>query len=189
MTTELKTIEQTVPHFLSLEIVDQPTLQEASTYLVSAKKDYKALKADMDSLLAPLKETAEGIKAKYDPRLKALKSVIDALTTKTTQYQTKLINAQREAQEKITAKVESGYIKPETAVDKLSSLGTVEKRVETEVGGMSFIATKCFEVTDLSLVPIEFHLPDEVNIRKAMKDGIELAGVKYWTEQRPRNSR
>lgn len=188
-TTKLTTIEQEAPRFLTLQIIDQTTLQEASTYLVSAKKEYKAIKADMDTLLDPIKESIDLIKEKYDPRLKALKCVIDALTQNTTQYQTALINAQQKAQDAITAKVESGYIKPETAISKLEGLGQVDKKVETEAGAMSFIPHPMCDVEDISKVPLQYHLVDMVAVRAQMKAGNKLPGIKYWIEQRPRNAR
>jgi len=189
MTNELTTIEQELPKFLSIEVVDQTSLQEASTYLIGAKKEYKAIKADMDSLLDPIKETIEGIKAKYDPRLKALKSVIDALSQKTTEYQTSLVNAKLEAESKITAKVESGYIKPETAIDKLSNLQPIEKSVTTEVGGATFVEYPQCEVEDITKVPMEYHEVDMVKVRALMKSGTKLPGIRYWTEQRLRNKK
>lgn len=188
-TQTLTPIEQEAPRFLTLKVTDHNTLQEASTYLVSAKKEYKAIKADMDTLLDPIKESIDLIKEKYDPRLKALKCVIEALTTETTQYQTKLINDQQKAQQSITAKVESGYIKPETAIDKLSNLPTIEKKIETEAGGMSFVPYPMCEVEDITKVPMQFHTVDMVAIRAEMKAGNKHDGIRYWVEQRPKNNR
>lgn len=189
MTKKLTVIEKDIPRFLSLEVTDNTTLKEASTYLVSAKKDYKALKADMDTLLDPIKQSLDRIKEKYDPRLKALKAVIDSLNDKTSEYQTALVNSQHEAKMKLTAKVESGYLRPDTAIDKMSALPTIETTVTTEAGGMSFVEYPMCEVEDISQVPIEYHEVDMVRVRAEMKKGNKLPGIHYFTKQIPKNSR
>nr|AKH47780.1 hypothetical protein [uncultured marine virus] len=191
MTQQLTKIEKDLPRFLSLTITDQPTLQEASTYLVGAKKEYKALKADMDTLLDPIKESIDLIKEKYDPRLKALKGVIDTLTSKTSDYATRIANEAQAKAQAISDRVKpgTGNLSVEKATERMGNIQQLEKKVETEAGGMQFVAYPTFEVMDLTMLPIEYHLADEVAIRREMKSGNKLPGVRYFTEQRPKNSR
>jgi hypothetical protein len=61
--------------------------------------------------------------------------------------------------------------------------------VSAASGAIKFVSVRVFEVMDLSLVPLDYHLANEVAIRKAMIAGIELPGVKYETIQRPSNYR
>lgn len=186
---EITIIEKNVPHYMSLTVVNQATLQEASEYLIQAKKEYKYLKKDMDTLLAPSKEQITLIKEKYDPRLKALEAVVERLSQQTTIYQTQIVNAKAAAEEKIAAKVTSGYIKTETALNKLEGLGTIQKNVETDTGSMSFVAHALCELEDITKVPLKYHTVDMVAIRAEMKAGNKYPGIRYWTEQRPRNTR
>ena len=175
----------------TLEITDQQSLASASTYLVKAKKLLKASKEDMDALIDPLKESIANIKEKYAPTQEALKSLIDDLTLKTTQYQTALTNAQQKAEEAITARIApgKGNLTLETAVKKLESLPEIQKSVTTDAGSMSFVAHPMCELEDITILPIEYHLPDMVAVRKVMKEGKKLPGIRYFTEQRPRNTR
>lgn len=175
----------------TINVTDEQSLASASTYLIQAKKLYKADKEDMDTLLAPFKEGIDGVKEKYEPRLKALKSLIDDLGVKTSQYQTNLVNTQQKAEEDITARIApgKGNLTLETAVKKLDSLPEIQKNVTTDAGSMSFIAHPMCELEDITLLPIKYHLADMVAVRAEMKAGNKLPGVRYWTEQRPRNSR
>jgi hypothetical protein len=190
-TNQLTTIEQELPKYLELQVTDQPSLLEASTYLVGAKKAYKAIKEDMDTLLAPFKEGIDGVKEKYDPRLKALKSLIEGLTDKTTDYQTKLVNERLASELAISERVKEGKgnLSADSAVKRIEALDVVEKKVETEVGGMQFVAYTMCALEDITKVPMKYHTVDMVEIRAVMKAGERLPGIKYWTEQRPKNSR
>lgn len=174
-----------------IAIFDSTTLQTASTYLIQAKKLLKSSKEDMDRLIDPLKESIANIKEKYAPTQDALKQVIDDLTQKTTAYQTNLVNAQREAESAITARIApgKGNLTLETAVKKLEALPQVDKNLTTETGSMTFVEHQMCELEDITKLPLQYHLADMVQIRAQMKAGNKLPGVRYWTEQRPRNTR
>jgi len=184
MTNELKLQE------ISIEVTDQNSLQEASTYLILAKKELKALKGDMATLLDPIKESIANIKAKYEPRQKALESFIDNLTKQTVTYQTNLVNAQREAEQAIADRIKpgKGNLSFEKGIQKLEAVEKAEKKVITDTGSMSFVEYPMCEVEDITQVPIRFYLVDMVAIRAEMKAGNKHPGIRYWTEQRPRNN-
>lgn len=177
------TIESKLPDILTLQVKDNGTLTEALTYLGEAKKELKALKGDMNRLIDPIKESIAGIKAKYEPRQTALESFIEVFTKKTTDYQTNLVNTTQQASQKIADKLTTGYIKPETAISKMEALPVIEKKI----ADTTFVEHKMCELEDINELPIEFHLADMVQIRKLNNAGIQVKGVKYWIEQRPRN--
>ena len=167
----------------AIEVVDKYTLEEAIDHLGKAKNTLKQLTQDKKKMTDPINQSLKEIRLRYAPSEALLNEVIDTLTGKVSVYQTEITLKLEQEQKKIANKVSSGYIKPETAVDKLDNLSTVDKKV----GNAVFIATPCFEVVDMALLPLEFHVADEVAIRKVMLLGNQLPGVKYWIEQRPRN--
>ena len=191
MTRELTIIEQNVPKYLSLEVKDQTTLQEASTYLISAKKEYKALKADMDKLLEPFKEGIDGVKEKYDLRLKSLKSVIDVLNDKTSGYTTRLMNEAQAKAQAISDRVGEGkgHLKPETAIKQLESIEKGDTSIETVVGSMTFRNVPQLVIEDISLIPREYLVPDEAKIKSALKLGLQVKGAKLINKQISWNSK
>lgn len=162
-------------------IISQDDLMIASTVRTEAKAELKRLKADKDLLLEPAKATVEEIKSRYKPREDALNALIDDINSKMIAYRTQLIIASQQATDNLAARVAKGTMRAETAIAKLDALTPVE----TTIGNTSFRPVQCFEVIDVTKLPKEYLLPNEPLIRKAMKEGVELSGVRYYTEQRP----
>jgi hypothetical protein len=68
----------------------------------------------------------------------------------------------------------------------------VDAKTVTDEGSVSFREVKKFEVMDIVMLANaspDYVLPNEVKIRKAMLEGIELVGVRYFTEQSVINKR
>ncbi len=192
---QLKTIEQNLNPLTNqayeLTVNSDTSLKEASTILVDAKKKLKLLTTDMKALIDPLKASIKAIQAKYATPQEALESIIDVLTKKVTDYQTFITNARLEAESAITERIKpgKGNFSLEKGLEKLEALDPVEKKIETDTGGMTFISHPMCEVEDITQVPIKFYLVDMVAIRADMKAGIRHPGIRYWTEQRPKNLR
>jgi len=146
---------------------------------------------DKERITKPLNAALKEIRAKYKPMEEKLGDAITVIRDKMETYQIAATRKLKEEQDKIAARIGEGKgkLKIETAVAKMDHLDVPEKNIEGDTGSVSFVTVKKFEVTDLSLVPIEYHLANEVAIRKAMKDGNELPGVRYFEEQSVRNSR
>jgi hypothetical protein len=190
---ELVPIEKTVTlvskKVADLVIKDVTTMATASEYRSQLKEYAKSIKEKKAEVLDPLNETLKKFKSWFKPVEDKCEANLAIIDGKMVTYQTAKIAKECAEEAKIVAKIESGKIDMDKAVDKLAKIDRVEKKVDTESGSTSFISVPCFEVIDISLLPIEYHLPDEVKIRVAMKSGAELPGVKYWVEQHPRNSR
>lgn len=187
-----KEISPILKNIKDLEITDASQMQGATSTLSQVNKYADALKKDRLALTAPLEESLKLIRAKYTPTEKLLKEAVDTIKEKMGEYQMIQLKAQREAEAKIAAKVESGYIKIETAVQKMSEVDAPEAKVETEEGSVGFTTVRKFEVMDIVMLanasPLAV-LPNDVFIRTQMKAGIELAGVRYFEELSVRNNR
>ena len=183
---ELSTIKKQTT---TIAITDDITLKQAVSLLSILNKHLDALVEDRERITKPINASLKEIRAKYKPSSDALESLIASLRAKMTQYATEQAKALETAQNKIASKVSSGYLKPETAISKLEALPVTEKEQSTAEGLVQFADVKCFEVVSMQDLPIEFHIADEVAIRKEMKLGNELSGVRYWTEKQPRNYR
>jgi hypothetical protein len=193
MKTQLTVIEKEISPIavsaISLEIVDDTTLKQGVSLLSILNKYLDALVEDREKLTKPINESLKQIRAKYKQPSDALESLIASLRTKMTLYATEQAKALETAQNKIASKVSTGYLRPETAISKLEALPVTEKEQSTPEGLVQFADVKCFEVVSIKDLPIEYHTADEVAIRKEMKAGKELSGVRYWTEKQPRNYR
>lgn len=190
---ELVPIEKTVAlvskKVADLVIKDAETMATASEYRSQLKDYVKSIKEKKAEVLDPLNEALKKFKSMFKPLEDKCEANLEIIDSKMIAFQTAKIEKERQEEAKIVAKIESGKIDMDKAVDKLAKIDRVEKKVETDSGSTSFVEHPCFEVENMATLPIEYHLADEVKIRAAMKAGIRLPGVRYWTEQRPRNSR
>lgn len=181
-----------------------PVIQKAQKVIISSQEDILAatlilsglnrlndnLEVDRLKITKPLNDSLREINAKYKQPKEALANAIASIRLKMSQYQTKAIEDKKVAEDALLARVApgKGNLKLETAINKLSKL-SVDKSVDSGDGKISFVEVEKFEVIDISLIPKEYILANEVEIRKAMKEGIKIAGVRYYKEQQVRNAR
>jgi hypothetical protein len=175
----------------SLEIVDAASMQSGVVILSNINKYLDSIKESKEKLTKPAMETLKNIREMFKPLEQDFGVQKENLRQKMSLYQTQEVARVREEEAKIAARVKEGRgnLSIDTAVKKIEAIETVDKTVNTDVGTVQFVETKLFEVVDLSKVPIQYHLPNETEIRKAMKEGKELEGIRYYTQMVPRNYR
>ena len=182
------TIAEQVEKF---EIVKADDLKVAVTLLSQLNKYADSVKEKKDLLTKPLNTALRAARAMFAPVEETYEGAIEILRLKMTKYQTEQVKIKQEAEQKIASRVKEGKgnLTLDTAVKKMAEIKQVEKEVATDVGLVQFREVKRFEVVNMGLLPIEYHLADEVAIAKLMKEGQEVAGVRYYTEQVPVNYR
>ena len=175
----------------ALKIISPETMQEATELLSRANKYLDTVVAYKKSKTDPINKALKIIRAETKPLEDALTSIIDDLRAKATKYQTKLLATQEAQKQAIAQRIGDGKgkIHLETAISKIEAIETPDKKVITDSGSISFHPVKHFEVMDITMLPIEYHEINEQKIKESMKIGIELEGVRYWTEQEPINRR
>ena len=191
MKKQVSIIDQIAPAITAInipKIVDEKSLTNATEVLSQANKYLKELTTDKEKLTKPLNDALKEVCARYKPIEIKLEGIIDNIRSSMSQYQTEQIRLQKAEEDKIAERVAKGNLKVETGIKKLESMDKPVDKVNTQTGKISFKTVKKFEVVDLALVPVEYHLANETAIRNAMVANIELPGVKYYTEQVPINN-
>lgn len=202
---EIKIKEELQPicnESLQLKVKSKGDLLVATDLRARLKDIYEKIDAEKQKVLRPLNDARMAEIARWKPVLGYYQDAIDHVTSEMTNYQTK----QKKLEEARREKILDSDLDQDTMVDKLSKMKEVDKRV----GNTTFIETKCFEVMEPAMIFAtivtdyhgdskvmaidydalnKFMIPNEVAIRKAMLEGTELPGVRYYTEQRPRNNR
>lgn len=173
----------------NLTIATQEDMVTATSVLSELNRAKDAIILEREKVTRPLLDALNAERARWKPQELKLDTLITKIRGAMTTFQTALIAKQRSQEEAIAKKVESGAIKPETAVRKLESLDTINKKVETASGSVSFKTVMRFEVVDIDVVPNEYLLVDEVKIRQALKEGKSIPGVRKYDEQIPINTR
>ena len=177
--------------FSMKDIENADDMSEAVRVLSILNKKADALEADKQELTKPINDVLKRIRAKYKPFEEKLEDAIGLIRTKMSKYQTTQKKLAEAKEDKIISRIGEGKgkLKPETAMAKLEDVAKPENKVSTDEGMVKFKTVKKFIVVDVTKLPKEFILPNEVAIRKAMNEGKELAGVEYSTEEVPVNSR
>lgn len=147
-------------------VTNDEQLAEVSDKIKNVKQLGAYIKTLNDKLVDPAKEIIARAKEMYDIPLKECKNAEVALKAKAGLYLEKK-EAERKAEEdKIAKKVETGYIKPETAVNKLEALEEAPKKVVTMNSTLGMTKRKVPEIVDPNLIPDEYWIIDEVRVRK-----------------------
>lgn len=165
---------------------DMEAASEARTQLKKYSKQITAVKETVTKPLNAALKAARALFATVEDRVEESLTAIDKAMIA---YQTEQKRIADEKEAKIAARVGEGKgkLKAETAIEKMGEIEKPSEKVATESGGTQFITVPVFKVVDVTKLPAEYLLPNEVKIRAAMKAGIQLPGVEYSTEERPRD--
>lgn len=127
----------------------------------------KAIKEKKDKFVAPAKAIVDEAKATFDPLIKECENAELILKERAQKYMLAKEEKDRIEKEKIAAKVEAGRMKPETAAAKMEAMPEVQNTVRTDTGaGLRMAKRKVAKITDVSLIPDEFWIVDEVRVRR-----------------------
>lgn len=174
-----------------LEITEAIDMTAAAEILSKLNLFSDKIEEEKSKVTKPANEILKAERARWKPLETVYEAAIAALRRKMTDYQTAAIAKQREDEARIAARVGEGKgkLKVETAIAQIESLDKPAEKVATESGSVKFKTVRKFEVTDVSKLPIEYVLANEVKIRAAMNAGIQVEGVRYYEEQVPANFR
>ncbi len=180
-----------VTQAINVIITDKTTLTLATELLSKLNQFNDKITEEKERVTKPLNEALKAERSRWKPLESQYTQAIDHLRTQMSEYQTAEVKRQREEEAKIASRIApgKGKLSLETATKKLEAVEKPDKEVATEAGLVQFREVKRFEVVDMKVLPIEYHLPDEKMIQALMKDGKELPGVRYFTEQVPVNYR
>lgn len=186
-----KEISPIVAQARDLEITDEESKEAATVILSTLNKRNDRITEEKEKITKPLNQALKVERARWKPVETILEEGISIIRTKLTRYQTEAARKAQEEAAKIASRVGEGrgHLSAERAVAKIAAIDAPSHTTETDQGAIRFKTVKKFEVMDMTLLPIEFHLADETGIRTAMRNGTELPGVRYFTEQVPDNIR
>lgn len=181
---ELEVVQEKVSGMQTMveetKVENEKQLGEVSDKIKTVKQMGKFIKQEMGKFIDPAKEIITATKEKYDPFLNQCKEAEDKLKKKAEVFMVAEEKRIEDEKEKIADKVETGYIKPETAVDKMEEVGEVEKTKKTANSAISMKKIKTPGNIDESLVPDEYWIPrtlDMVKIGKVIRAGVTIPGV------------
>lgn len=169
---------------VELEINTTTDYAKADEMLGKIKTVGKMIKTKKEEITKPINDSLRKIRELFKP-IETTHEEAEVIIKK------KMIDfriaeeARLEAEKaKIIKKVETGYIKPETAVSKIGTVGDVKSNLK-EVGVKTSVRTlRKIRIVNEADVPREYMTPDLEKIKEAMlKGGINIAGCEIYEEK------
>jgi hypothetical protein len=191
----IKTLEKKIVPFVNkyatIVIKDMKDMQNAATVLSRLNQYNDKLEEERLKVTTPLNEALKAARALFKPLETKLETSIAFIRMAMSTYQTEANRLAKVEEEKIAVRVApgKGNLSFDTASRKIEAIDRPEGKVSTDEGSVQFITRKKFEVVDIALLPKEYIVSNDVAIRKAMLEGKELPGVRYYEVQEPRNMR
>lgn len=153
--------------------------------------------AEKEKVTKPLDEALKAERSRWKPFETQLDEAIALIRRKMSVYQTEQKRAADEEEARIAARVGEGkgHLKPETAIKQMEEVERPTSAVTAASGMVKFKTVQDCEVQDfIALIQATGLEYVDVSMKKlkilaAKKEGIELSGVRYWTEERPDNYR
>lgn len=158
----------------ALNITSTEQMTAASTLRERIKEVQKAIEADKEELYRPAKTVLDEINARYAPFEKPLKEALKIVNEKMSARQTAEIARAKAEADAIASRVGKGkgHLKPETAMDKIAN---IETPATLDLTG--FTNRPKLSITDESLIPREYLVPNENAIELALKAGKIVPGA------------
>ena len=176
-----------VPDVLKHVVVNQETLEEATSTLSRLNSQLDQITKEKELLTKPLNQAIKEVRDRYKPVEEQFNSAISYLKNNITSYATVQLQLAKEQEAKILADKRTN---PDTKIQKLSTIdNSATDKVATEAGSITFVTKKCWRVTNIDEIPRAFLIPNEDLVKQAMKENSPIAGIEYYEEQTLRNYR
>jgi len=189
----VKTIEALDERAKSLTITTAKERDSGADILSSVKTLGKEVEQRRKYFVDPLNAAVKSMNAHFRPwtdRLEGIERIIKTKIGGFIRIQEEEARKERERVERENAKRMAAFEKKVDAGKTVAPpvLKTVEvqaeKKFETTSGAkIHTMKKRCFKVTDLATLPIEYHIADETKIRKVVQAGVStIPGVQIWEE-------
>ena len=151
--------------------------------IVSKLKDTGSqIKEKKESITKPLNEALRNVRDIFKPVEIQFENAERIIKDKLLAYKRKSDEEARAKEAKIAAQAEKGTIKIETAEKKMDAIERVETTTRGKVGEVQIRKVKKVRITNESLIPRQYLVPDMVAIRRDALSGVPITGVEVYEE-------
>lgn len=173
-------VQNIMEQMQAIKVTSQDELTSVAEHIGVIKQAKKVVTEARDKYIAPAKEIIDRAKADFNPIIDMCDEAEKILKGKAQAFMEAEDKRIEDAKKKEVAKVESGYQKPETAVEKISQMPTAVKTTKSAAGTLGIKKVKEVVIVDESKIPEEYYKPrelDMVKIKKVATAGIAIPGV------------
>lgn len=164
-------------------IITQVDLEQATVLLSDLNRKLDAITTEKEKVTKPLNEALKAERARFKPYEEQLSLAIQSIKDAMRYF----LQVQEDTKTKALLALQQGEA---TALDTVAIIADNNAQgAKTEQGAVSFINVKAWKITDITKVPYEYLLTNDVKIREAMKQAQPIAGIEYYMEKQIRNRR
>lgn len=167
----------------ALEIKTPEDMVAATDHLSKMKSVAKMIKARKEAITKPLMEALNSARDLFKPIEQDLASAEGTIKTKMLAYNAEQDRKAEEERIRLAKRVEKGTMKAETAVAKMENIQDAPTTTTGKVGQVSTRTVKKYRVTNESLIPREYLMPDMSKITEALKVGKDVPGAEMYEEK------
>jgi hypothetical protein len=142
-----------------------------------------------EKITGPINAALKAAREPWALPKKTLKETILLIRGKLSSYQTASMRASEEESRLIASKLEQGKIKISTALKKMEAVEVPAEKVSALTGSLTFRPKQVLKITNESLIPRKYLVPDEEVILEHLKAGSIIAGCEIEIIQIPINRR
>lgn len=173
----LAVVEKTMPGMTIAVIKDGNDFNHAVEVLSQLNRRLDEVTAEKEKVTKPLNEALRAERARFKPYEDKLLGAIDAIRKAMSTYQTRLLQLQKSTAEKAAKDVSSGKVTIDTAVRMMDTHKAITGTVSTSSGAVQFRTDKVVRITDVTILPKSYMMPDVVEIKRSLMSGVRVPGA------------
>jgi hypothetical protein len=183
MTVYKSQIAKAEKYSTSLQVKTDKDYAEALAEGTSIKNKLEIITKRKEEITKPMNAALKNVRDLFKPLETAGETALRIIKDKMLSFTSEKTRQAEKAKLKIAQKVESGYYKPETGVEKMGAVVEQPKTISTENGMATTRMVTKYRLTDISKVPLKFHLVDMQAVKMAIKAGETVEGIETYQER------
>lgn len=175
----------------ALKITNPKQMTESVTLLSQMNKIADGIKAEKKTIIEPAKAIIKRENARWEAIEDQYEEAIKVIRSEQSAYQTEQTRIATEKAKTISDRVGEGRgkLKAETAVAKIDEIERPETTIATEAGVLKFRKQQRLKIWDITMIPLEYLVPDEAKILADLKAGKAVKGCEIEVIEVPVNIR
>ena len=166
-----------------LTIASQEDMVKATDILSKIKTVGKMIKERKEQITKPLNEALSSARDLFRPIEDDTSAAEKVIKTKMLTWQSAEDARAKKEEDRITARVEKGTMRADTAAEKLQNIAPAPTAVQGKVGAVKTMIIKKYRVTDETKLPREYLMPNMPAITEALKAGTVIPGAEMYEEK------
>jgi hypothetical protein len=159
----------------SLIVQNQEDLDSAGDFLKQISNTEKIITQKKQEITKPLMASLAKVRDLFKPLEHSLSKAKEVIKSKMLDYTIEEEEKAEKKKEAIAKKVETGKMSLNSALEKLEAIQSPKTNTRTELK---------FSVENIDLIPKEYFILNIELVKKDVKNGVEIPGIKVYQEKK-----